>query len=45
MKKELEQARIDLEICSRNGDLARASELRYGVIPKLESALPKEQDQ
>ena len=44
LKKKLEQARIDLEIASRNGDLGRASELRYGVIPDLEKKLPKEQD-
>ena len=43
-KAELEKARIDLEIASRNGDLGRASELRYGVIPKLEQKLPKEAD-
>jgi ATP-dependent Clp protease ATP-binding subunit ClpB len=41
-KVELEKARIDLEIASRTGDLGRASELRYGIIPKLEKKLPKE---
>lgn len=44
LKQDLEQARIELDICSRNGDLGRASELRYGLIPQLESKLPKEVD-
>ena len=38
-KKELEKARIDLEIAQRNGDLGRASELQYGVIPDLTKKL------
>lgn len=42
IKGELETARKELEMAQRKGDLARASELRYGVIPKLEQALPKE---
>ncbi|KAF9906885.1 chaperone ATPase hsp78, partial [Lobosporangium transversale] len=42
-KAELEQARIDLEAAQRRGDFTRASELRYGVIPKLEAQLPKEE--
>lgn len=42
LKLQLEQARIDLEIASRGGDLGRASELQYGVIPNLEKQLPKE---
>lgn len=41
-KLRLEQARTELEICQRTGDLGRASELRYGTIPDLESKLPKE---
>jgi ATP-dependent Clp protease ATP-binding subunit ClpB len=41
-KSKLEKARIELDICQRSGDLARASELRYGVIPDLEGKLPKE---
>jgi len=42
-KADLEQARIDLEAAQRKGDFTRASELRYGVIPKLEASLPKEE--
>ncbi|KAI3646603.1 hypothetical protein MP228_009531 [Amoeboaphelidium protococcarum] len=40
-KMELERARHDLELASRSGDLGRASELRYGVIPQLEASIPK----
>ncbi|MGQ4275352.1 ATP-dependent chaperone ClpB [Terrihabitans sp. B22-R8] len=36
IKAELDQARIDLEQAQRRGDLAKAGELAYGVIPKLE---------
>jgi len=36
-KQELEDCRLDAERCEREGDLAAASELRYGRIPALES--------
>jgi ATP-dependent Clp protease ATP-binding subunit ClpB len=36
LKEQLEQARIDLEIAQRRGDLAKAGELAYGVVPDLE---------
>ncbi|SOC26597.1 ATP-dependent chaperone ClpB [Stappia indica] len=39
LKEQLEQARIDLEKAQRKGDLAKAGELAYGVIPGLERAL------
>lgn len=39
IKEQLEQARIDLEIAQRRGDLAKAGELAYGVIPDLEKKL------
>lgn len=35
-KKDLEQARVDLEIAQREGNFAKASELRYSRIPDLE---------
>lgn len=35
-KVDLEQARTDLQICQREGDYAKASELRYSKIPELE---------
>jgi ATP-dependent Clp protease ATP-binding subunit ClpB len=36
LQEELEQSRIELEQAQRRGDLARAGELAYGVIPTLE---------
>ncbi len=39
IKEQLDSARSALEIAQRNGDLARAGELAYGVIPELERKL------
>ncbi|MEX2470202.1 MAG: ATP-dependent chaperone ClpB [Pseudohongiellaceae bacterium] len=39
IKSSLEQARNDMEAARRAGDLARMSELQYGVIPSLEKKL------
>jgi len=39
IKEQLDHARIELEQAERNGDLAKAGELAYGIIPKLENAL------
>src|SRR5690554_1647637 len=39
IKEQLEQARTDLEIARRAGDLNRMSELQYGHIPALEKQL------
>ncbi|WP_096087335.1 ATP-dependent chaperone ClpB [Agaribacterium haliotis] len=39
IKSTLEQARLDLEAAHRAGDLARMSELQYGIIPDLEKQL------
>jgi len=36
LKEELEQARNDAERYARDGDLTRASEIRYGRVPELE---------
>ncbi|EEP81050.1 heat shock protein 78 [Uncinocarpus reesii 1704] len=41
-KEELERARLDLEQAQREGNFARAGELRYSVIPNLELKLPEE---
>jgi len=41
IKTQLEQAKIDLEIARRAGDLNRMSELQYGRIPELELQLEK----
>lgn len=39
LKESLEQARLDLETAQRTGDLAKAGELTYGLIPSLEKQL------
>ena len=39
LKEQLDRARIDLENAKREGDLAKAGELSYGVIPQLEKQL------
>jgi ATP-dependent Clp protease ATP-binding subunit ClpB len=39
LKEKLDQARSELEVAQRKGDLARAGELKYGVIPDLEKKL------
>jgi len=43
LKEELEQARIELEQAQRRGDLTRAGELAYGVIPDLQNKLQQAQ--
>jgi ATP-dependent Clp protease ATP-binding subunit ClpB len=40
-KADLEQAQIEYERATREGDLQRASELRYARIPELEAALAR----
>jgi len=39
IKEQLDAARLELDQAQRRGDLARAGELSYGVIPNLEKAL------
>jgi len=39
IKEKLDQSRIELEAASRASDLARMSELQYGIIPALEKQL------
>ncbi|PTQ11006.1 ATP-dependent chaperone ClpB [Sphingomonas oleivorans] len=43
IKEQLDQARIQLEQAQRSGDLAKAGELSYGVIPSLERRLAEAQ--
>jgi ATP-dependent Clp protease ATP-binding subunit ClpB len=43
-KEELEQVREQAAVAEREGDLARASELRYGRIPELERLATAAQD-
>ncbi len=44
VKEELDAARSQLEIAQRQGDLAKAGELAYGVIPELEKRLKAADD-
>ena len=39
LKEQLDRARADLDIAKREGNLAKAGELSYGVIPGLEREL------
>ncbi len=39
LKEELEQAKSDLENAHRNNNLAKMSELQYGIIPELEQKI------
>ena len=45
IKEQLDQARTELEQAQRRGDLARAGELQYGVIPQLTKQLEKAEGQ
>ncbi|GME25544.1 Chaperonin ClpA/B [Neofusicoccum parvum] len=42
IKESLEKARLELEQSQREGNFAKASELRYATIPALEQKLPKD---
>jgi ATP-dependent Clp protease ATP-binding subunit ClpB len=44
LKERLDQARSEVEVAQRRGDLARASELLYGVIPGIEKSLAASAD-
>ncbi len=44
LKEKLDQARGDVEVAQRRGDLARASEILYSVIPDLERQIEGQQD-
>ena len=44
IKEELDRAEIDLEQARRAGDLARMSEIQYGVIPTLEKRMIEAQE-
>ncbi|MGH7067211.1 MAG: AAA family ATPase, partial [Acetobacteraceae bacterium] len=43
LKERLDQAKSEVEVAQRRGDLARASQLKYGEIPELEKKLAAEQ--
>jgi len=44
VKEEIEQARLELEEAQRDGNFAKAGELRYARIPALQEKLPKDSD-
>jgi ATP-dependent Clp protease ATP-binding subunit ClpB len=44
LKEGLDAARSQLEIAQRQGDLAKAGELAYGVIPELEKKIKAAED-
>ena len=45
LKEQLDRARAELEIAKREGNLAKAGELSYGVIPELEKQLSAAESQ
>lgn len=45
LKEQLDTARSDIDIAQRKGDLARASELMYSAIPKIEAEIAKAQQE
>ena len=44
LKEQLDRARIELDHAKREGNLARAGELSYGVIPQLEKQLSEAEE-
>ncbi|WFD22654.1 hypothetical protein MEQU1_001328 [Malassezia equina] len=44
VKEQLEQARIELERATREGDFQRVAEIQYGRIPELEKQIPTEEE-
>jgi ATP-dependent Clp protease ATP-binding subunit ClpB len=44
LKEDLDHARAELDIAKREGNLAKAGELSYGVIPQLEKQLGEAED-
>ena len=45
VKERLEEMRLEYERAERDGDLAKMSELKYGVIPELEQRIESENGQ
>ena len=44
LKEQLEKARADLDVAKRTGNLVKAGELSYSIIPKLEKQLSNDED-
>ncbi|KXV49462.1 Clp protease ClpB [Gluconobacter albidus] len=45
LKEQLDTARSDVEVAQRQGNLGKASELMYGLIPNLETQIAKAQEE
>ena len=45
VKEQIDRARQELEIAQRKGDLARAGELSYGILPELEQKLKDKEEE
>jgi ATP-dependent Clp protease ATP-binding subunit ClpB len=43
LKEQLDQVRLDIERAQRAGDYAKASELQYGELPKLETRIREQE--
>lgn len=44
LKEQLEKARADLDVAKRTGNLVKAGELSYSIIPKLEKQLSNDEE-
>ena len=44
LKEQLEKARADLDVAKRAGNLVKAGELSYSIIPKLEKQLSNDEE-
>jgi len=44
VKEQIEKTRTEVELSTRRGDLARASELQYGTLPNLDKQLAAENE-
>jgi ATP-dependent Clp protease ATP-binding subunit ClpB len=44
LKEQLDEARAQSEIAQRHGDLTKAGELTYGIIPKLQAQLKEAEE-
>ncbi len=44
LKEQIDKARADLDVAKRSGDLVKAGELSYSIIPRLEKQLSNAED-
>jgi ATP-dependent Clp protease ATP-binding subunit ClpB len=44
IKEQLEKAKYDLDVASREGDLTKAGQLKYGAIPNLQTELAQAEE-